>query len=40
MFRKLIEEFDMWRLEINVNKTKYIVVGAEGQDLETVTRYA
>jgi len=35
MTRKLIEEYEKWGLDINVSKTKYMVVGGNGQDLLT-----
>lgn len=33
MFRKLKQEFDLWGLQINVSKTKYMVTGEHGKDL-------
>lgn len=35
MVRKLIEEYDDWGLEINLQKTQYMVVGGQGNDIET-----
>jgi hypothetical protein len=32
MTRKLEEEFTKWGLEINMNKTKYLAIGATAQD--------
>ena len=33
MMRKLKECFDEWGLEINVEKTQYMAIGGERQDL-------
>jgi hypothetical protein len=33
MLRKLIEEYDKWGLEVNTEKTQYLVVGRNGRDL-------
>lgn len=35
MMRKLIEEYDSWGLEVNMEKTQYMVIGREGQDMVT-----
>lgn len=35
MFRKLVEEYEKWGLEINLQKTEYMVIGAQGHDLHT-----
>lgn len=35
MVRKLIEEYDKWGLDVNLQKTKYMVIGREGQDIVT-----
>lgn len=35
MFRKLVEELEKWGLEINIEKTQYMVIGAQGRDLQT-----
>ena len=35
MFRKLIEELGKWGLEINIEKTQYMAIGAHGRDLQT-----
>jgi hypothetical protein len=32
VMRKLTEEYNNWGLEINFDKTQYIVVGGQGQD--------
>jgi hypothetical protein len=34
MTRKLEEEFTKWGLEINFDKTEYLVVGADGENLD------
>lgn len=34
MTRKLEEEFNKWGLEINFGKTEYLVIGAEGENLD------
>jgi hypothetical protein len=34
MTRKLKEEFTKWGLEINMSKTKYLVIGATAQDIK------
>uniref|UniRef100_A0A1B6I2T3 Reverse transcriptase domain-containing protein n=1 Tax=Homalodisca liturata TaxID=320908 RepID=A0A1B6I2T3_9HEMI len=33
MLRKLTEEYEGWRLEVNMDKTQYLVIGREGRDL-------
>jgi hypothetical protein len=35
MMRKLTEEYNNWGLEINFDKTQYMVVGGQGQDIIT-----
>lgn len=34
MLTKLIEEYNNWGLEVNTEKTKYLLIGGKGQDLE------
>ncbi|KAG8333849.1 hypothetical protein J6590_102119 [Homalodisca vitripennis] len=33
MLRKLTEEYEGWGLEVNMDKTQYLVIGREGRDL-------
>lgn len=33
MTRKLKEEYDNWELMINISKTKYLCIGAEGENI-------
>lgn len=34
MLNKLVEEYNEWGLEVNTDKTQYMVIGGEGQDLD------
>lgn len=34
MTRKLIEEYEQWGLNINIEKTKYLCVSEEATDIE------
>jgi hypothetical protein len=36
MMRKLTEEYNNWELEINFDKTQYMVVGGQEQDIITL----
>lgn len=35
MLRKLVEEYEKWGLELNMEKTQYMTIGTEGRDLNT-----
>jgi hypothetical protein len=32
--RKLIDEYDLWSLKLNVKKTKYMAIGDTSRDLQ------
>lgn len=34
MLNKLIEEYNKWGLEVNTEKTQYMVIGGKGEDIE------
>ena len=34
MTRKLIEEYELWGLKLNVKKTKYMAIGDTPRDLQ------
>jgi len=38
MTRKLIDEYELWGLKLNVKKTKYMVIGDTSRDLQLEER--
>lgn len=38
MLNKLIEEYNKWGLEVNIDKAQYMVMEGTGEDIETEKR--